>query len=353
MTTAQSVRSLDVLDAFVLPPELEARGPAETRGVDRDGVRLMVTDDDGIRHHLFSELPAILRPGDLLVANDSKTVPASVVVEDVVVNFSTALPGGLDVVELRRRSGFSSRSWEGPRPRSLSLPGGGALELLAPHPVASSTQRLWVAHSRLGMSRNDYLDRFGEPIRYPHVSAAHPLSAYQTVFASVRGSAEMPSAGRPFTDDLVTALVISGVAMAPVTLHTGVSSLESGEMPYPEWFEVPASTAALVEHTRRRGGRVIAVGTTVARALETTADETGVSHPGRGWTDLVLSPERPMRVIDGLITGWHEPASTHLGLLEAVAGRSSLAESYIAALARGYLWHEFGDSHLLFASRAA
>jgi S-adenosylmethionine:tRNA ribosyltransferase-isomerase len=145
----------------------------------------------------------------------------------------------------------------------------------------------------------------------------------------------------------VAELALSGVILAPLTLHTGVSSQETGEPPYSEWFEIPERTAALVNHTRSSGGRVIAVGTTVVRALETTVDARGVSHPGRSWTDLVIGPDHDPKAVDGLITGWHEPESTHLGLLEAFAGRSALASSYEAALDCGYLWHEFGDSHLI------
>jgi S-adenosylmethionine:tRNA ribosyltransferase-isomerase len=179
------------------------------------------------------------------------------------------------------------------------------------------------------------------------VDDAYPLESYQTIFASVPGSAEMPSAGRPFSERVVSSLVRAGVTLAPVTLHTGVSSLEAGELPYPEWFEVPEATAALVNHTRSRGGRVIAVGTTVVRALETAVDRLGVIHPVRSWTELVIGAEHTMVAIDGLITGWHEPRSTHLAMLEAVAGRSVLTESYRAALEHRYLWHEFGDSLLL------
>jgi S-adenosylmethionine:tRNA ribosyltransferase-isomerase len=157
----------------------------------------------------------------------------------------------------------------------------------------------------------------------------------------------MPSAARPFTDRLVTELVASGISISPLTLHTGVSSLEMGEAPYPEWFQIPEATAARVNQTRDEGGKVVAVGTTVVRALETTADSRGRAHPGQSWTDLVIGPESGLRVVDGLITGWHEPSSTHLDLLRAVAGRARLAESYRIALDTGYLWHEFGDSHLI------
>ena len=349
--TLAPVRRLDTLDEFQIPTELEARGPAEGRGIGRDEVRLMVTEGERRRHARFRELPSVLRTGDLLVVNNSATLPASVRTEDVVVNFSSTLPGGLHIVELRRPSGPGSLPWEGGQPLRVALPGGARVDLLAPYPVDSETRRLWVAYLELGGTLRDYLARWGDPIRYPHVDGPHPLSAYQTAFATIPGSAEMPSAGRPFTHRLLTELMTVGVAVAPLTLHTGVSSLESGEEPYPEWFDIPTATAALVDHTRRQGGRVVAVGTTVVRALETTADDVRRSHPGRGWTDLVVVPGGPLRVVDALITGWHEPASTHLDMLEALVGRETLAESYRAALAHGYLWHEFGDSHLIVADR--
>ena len=174
-----------------------------------------------------------------------------------------------------------------------------------------------------------------------------PISAYQTVYGTEPGSAEMPSAGRAFTPELITGLMARGIAVAPIVLHTGVSSPEADEAPYPEPYRVPATTAALVNHTRGRGGRVVAVGTTVVRALETVADDRHVAHPGEGWTELVVTPERGVRVVDGLLTGWHEPRASHLALVEAVAGRELLERSYHAALDAGYRWHEFGDLHLI------
>jgi S-adenosylmethionine:tRNA ribosyltransferase-isomerase len=232
-------------------------------------------------------------------------------------------------------------------PGQVDLPGGGTLELLTPYPVGTVYERLWAARADLPAPRTEYLATWGRPIRYRHTDGPYKIDAYQTVFARVPGSAEMPSAGRPFTERLVAELSVSGVTVAPLTLHTGVSSQETGEPPYSEWFEIPERTSDLVNYTRTNGGRVIAVGTTVVRALETTVDSRGVAHPGRSWTDLVIEPNHDPKAVDGLITGWHEPASTHLGLLEAFAGRTALAQSYEAALACGYLWHEFGDSHLI------
>ena len=348
MTAPALLRTTDLLDEFTLPAELEATKPPETSGMRRDEVRLMVSTAEGIRHRKFPDLPLELRPGDLLVVNASATLPASVVVDqDRVIHFSTELMGGVWVVEPRRLSGAASLPEKSPATGKVLLPGGGVIDLLAPYPFDSTNRRLWLAEVDLSCTVPEYLATWGRPIRYRHTAGPYPIDAYQTVFAREPGSAEMPSAGRPFTNRLVTTLVSGGVAIAPVTLHTGVSSLESGEEPYPESFAVPESSAALVNHTRRRGGRVIAVGTTVVRALETTADSAGECHPGRAWTDLVIGRDHEMRLVDGLITGWHEPASTHLALLEALAGRRLLVESYRSALDVGYLWHEFGDSHLI------
>jgi S-adenosylmethionine:tRNA ribosyltransferase-isomerase len=188
-----------------------------------------------------------------------------------------------------------------------------------------------------------YLAAHGKPIRYAHEPHDHPLADHQTIFAAEPGSAEMPSAGRPFTRRAVAALRARGVSIAKLVLHTGVSSQERGERPYPERYRVPKATAAFANRARR----VIAVGTTVVRALETVTDERGAVHPGEGWTSLVVTPERGVRAVDGLITGWHEPDASHLLMLEAIAGRELLERSYAAAVEHGYRWHEFGDSHLI------
>ena len=189
----------------------------------------------------------------------------------------------------------------------------------------------------------------GRPIRYGYVGRPWPLSTYQNVYAAEPGSAEMPSAGRPFTAEVITRLVAKGVGVTPLVLHTGVASLEADELPYPERVKVPAATARRVNATRAAGGRVIAVGTTAVRALESAYDAaTGEARSADGWTDLVVSPERGVRLVDGMLTGWHEPEASHLLMLEAVAGRPLLEASYAASLSEGYLWHEFGDVHLIF-----
>ena len=228
---------------------------------------------------------------------------------------------------------------------ALTLPGNVPMVLLGPHP--DGQLRLWQASIDVTGGPMAYLARHGRPIRYAYVPTPIPLAEYQTVFAREPGSAEMPSAGRPFTTELVTELVTRGIAIAPITLHTGVSSQDAGEPPQPERYLVPATTARAVNLTRAGGGRVVGVGTTVTRALESAADRTGIVHGRSGWTELVLGPQRPALVVNGLITGWHAPGASHLNLLEAVAGAELVERAYREAVRARYLWHEFGDSCLL------
>ena len=199
----------------------------------------------------------------------------------------------------------------------------------------------------LGDSFEHYVNRHGYPIRYNYVRDPWPISYYQTVYANEMGSAEMPSAGRAFTSRLVTRLVARGVQIAPVLLHTGVASLEAHEPPYAEFYRVSPETAGLINKAREEGRRIIAVGTTAVRAIETVTDKQGITHAGQGWTELVITPERGIWGVNGLLTGFHEPEATHLAMLEALTGRRHLAITYREALRQKYLWHEFGDLHLL------
>ena len=334
--------------AFELPARLEAREPPEAQGRARDEVRMLVARRDGRLHHArFRDLPDFLDPGDLLVINTSRTLPAALPVvgeEGLELHLSTPLPnGGEDrwVIELR----CGRRPYrEGRAGAVLELAGGARAELLAPY---LSSERLWAARLSLPEPLLNHLSRHGRPIGYGYVRGERPIADYQTVYGQEPGSAEMPSAGRPFTPEVITELVARGIAIAPVVLHAGVSSLERAERPFPERFRVPAHTARLVSATREWGGRVVAVGTTVVRALETVAAPDGGVEPGEGWTGLVVTPERGVRAVDALLTGWHEPDSSHLGLLEALADPELLVRSYRAAIDCGYLWHEFGDMQLI------
>jgi S-adenosylmethionine:tRNA ribosyltransferase-isomerase len=349
------VSAVATLVGFELRDDLVADSPAEARGLARDKVRLLVASKT--TGHLvdttFRRLPDFVAAGDLLVVNTSATVPAAVRSTDGrVIHFSTQLPDGDGeqwVVELRMPcdAGTLPDATAQPGDR-VALEGGGALELVHPFPEGGPP-RLWLATPRLNGPVLEYLAAWGHPIRYGCTESSWPIQAYQTAFSTDPGSAEMPSAARGFTPELVTRLVTNGVGVAPITLHTGVSSQEAHEPPYAEWYRVPATTAERVNAAHEAGQAVIAVGTTATRALETVAGTDGRVHAGEGWTELVVTPERGVRAVDGLLTGWHEPEASHLQLLEAVAGRALLDVSYAAALELGYRWHEFGDLHLIAA----
>ena len=331
---------------FVVPPELEAREPAEIRGRGRDDVRLLVTRGTrgAATHATFDDLPKFFKRGDLFVVNVSATVPSALSVrprgasqdETFTLSVSTRLPSGKCVVEPRRHE---SRPGE-----VLELPDGASAVLHAPY---RTSRRLWESTLVDTGDIIEYLFAHGKPISYQHIRREWPIEVYQTVYAAEAGSCEMPSAGRPFTHELLGRLASEGVGVAPIVLHSGVSSPERDEPPYDEQFKVSEETAARVRTTRARGGRVIAVGTTVVRALESASTGTSRVEAANGWTDLIVSPESPLRVVDGIITGLHEPRSTHLAMLEALAGAEHVDAAYRAALDGRYLWHEFGDAHLI------
>jgi S-adenosylmethionine:tRNA ribosyltransferase-isomerase len=331
---------------FELPASLEASEPPEARGLARDEVRMLVshTASGTLESTSFAELPRFLVPGDLVVINTSGTIPAAIdaVASDgtpLVVHLSTELDETTWTVELRRPAGRSTQRWSGPEPsHRLELRGGASMQLECPY---GEGDRLWVANLSLGEPTLRWLETHGRPIHYDYVHRTWPIEMYQN------GSAEMPSAGRPFTTSMITRLVAQGVGVAPLTLHTGVASLEDHELPYPERVSVPALTAERVNAAHASRHRVIAVGTTVVRALESCVGPTGLARAYDGWTDLVISDERDVRLVDGLVTGWHEPVSSHLMMLEALIGRDLLEDSYRAALVQGYRWHEFGDVHLI------
>ncbi len=338
---------------FSLPDDRTAGAPPEARGLRRDEVRLMAASPSRFVDTTFRRLPAFLAPGDLLVVNISPTMAAAVAGtrrgHPVVVHLSTPRDDGRWVIELRRPDA-SGPVRDGRPGEVVSVPGGSIVLEGAVDGGTPGAVRLWQARLEVAGGVRSLMRRHGTPIRYRYVTGGWPLSAYQTIFADGRrwpGSAEMPSAGRPFTARLVRALRRHGVGLAAVELHAGVSSQEAREPPQPERFAVPARTASLVTATHRRGGRVIAVGTTVTRALESAVAADGQVAAAAGWTDLVLGPDRPARAIDGLITGWHPPEASHLDLLQAVAGSELVAATYERAVAGDYLWHEFGDSCLL------
>lgn len=343
---------------FRSPGAHTAPAPAEERGLPRDGVRLLVGEGGRITHTTFRELPRHLGAGDLLVVNNSATVAAELDGTalagggpgvPVVLHVATPLDDGTWVVELRSAPD-ASRAVLDAVPGTRISSGPVLLTLLEGHPFDGSSpsgvgNRLW--RTRVDGDLAAWMTRTGRPISYGYLDRRYPLEDYQTVFAARPGSAEMASAARPFTNRVVTDLVSHGVAIAPITLHTGVSSQEAGEGPQPERFEVSAATARQVNAARAGGGRIVAVGTTATRAIESAVDGRGCVVASSGWTERVITPADPPRVVSGLVTGWHDPEASHLLLVEAVAGPDLTQRAYDAAVGEGYLWHEFGDSALL------
>jgi S-adenosylmethionine:tRNA ribosyltransferase-isomerase len=359
---------LSPLVTFTPPGERTAPSPAEARGIARDEVRLLVADGDRVRHTHFRDLADHLDPGDLVVVNTSQTVAGEADARlsdgpddrDVVVHVAMDLRDGTWVVEVRTAPDAARAVLDAAAGQVLTLTGtdGASLTLLDPYPRTGSSptgdgNRLWRAVHTGGESLRDVLAGVGRPIAYGYLDRRYDLADYQTIFGTTPGSAEMPSASRPFTHEVVTRLVSRGVGIAPVLLHTGVSSQEVGEAPQPEWFEVGQSTARLVNSTRAGGGRIIAVGTTVTRALESAvAAGSGLLEARSGWTERVVTRDQPPRIVDGLITGWHDPQASHLLLVESIAGPELAQIAYDAAVDGGYRWHEFGDSALFLPARA-
>lgn len=364
---------LNVLE-FTLPKSLEATVPPEARGLRRDEVQLLVSyrSNNRLEHRHFYDLPQVLESGDVVVINTSGTLNASLGATTVdghpfEIHLSTEVPHSDPyqpiavcthcdnpyvaewVIEVREPDKNSTKPYYAAQvAEQYLLPAGGMVWLKRPYShLHNGGSRLWVATLELPLPLYDYLARYGLPIRYSYVPEAWGSEFYQTVYATTLGSAEMPSAGRAFTPELMTRLVAQGIQMVPLLLHTGVASLEEHEPPYAEYYRVPEVTATAINTARQAGRRVIAVGTTVVRALESVTDAKGRVQAGEGWTEIVITPERGIRAIDGLLTGMHEPKATHLAMLEALAGREHLALAYQAALDKGYLWHEFGDLHLI------
>jgi S-adenosylmethionine:tRNA ribosyltransferase-isomerase len=340
---------------FKLTPAQEAAAPAETRGLHRDQVRMLVSfcHNHQVVHSRFDRLPGFLHAGDVFVINTSATLKAALKVRrtdgtEMELHLSTRLPGKRWVVEIRQPAETGGEPfYSAEQGERWSLPGGGVAILQAPYPGNATRRRLWTANLELPMEFEAYLESYGFPIRYKYVRSTWPIDYYQNVYAVEPGSAEMPSAGRAFTAELITRLVARGILFAPLVLHTGVASLEEGEKPYAEYYRLPAATADLVNHARSAGGRVIAVGTTVVRAMQSAANEAGTLNACEGWTELVIQPDSPLTAIDGLLTGLHEPRSSHLSMLLALAGYEHIYKAYQQALEGDYLWHEFGDLHLI------
>lgn len=346
---------------FSLPPELEASAPPEARGLRRDQVRLMVSNysTDRVEHTRFFHFHKFLNGGDVLVINTSRTRNSALLATRsdgtvLELHLSIHFDDDLWTVEVRSMDeAGKTKHFEDVYPgETLGLPGSASVILQEPYisdcnDNAKPSETLWLAKLYFPTDIHEYLRRYGFPIRYNYVKERWPLSFYQTVYATEPGSAEMPSAGRPFTPKLLKRLQSKGIKIAPLILHTGVSNLEAHEPPYKEYYRVTSETARIVNEARAAGKRIVAVGTTVVRALETVTNGDGVTRAGEGWTCLVVTPQRGLRTVNALLTGMHEPEASHLAILEALAGLSHIKVAYEEALQKNYLWHEFGDLHLI------
>jgi S-adenosylmethionine:tRNA ribosyltransferase-isomerase len=337
---------------FTLPPQLEAHQPPEVRGGGRDDVRLMVTRRDG---RLFNthmrQLGDFLNEGDALMINVSKTLAAAlpVIGRNLRLHIARRVSSSTYVVELRHlaQSPGTTPMLDAQPNDVFNLPAGAACRLLRPYRERDDGRvRLWFAELRLPLPWLDYLEAHGGPIRYAY-AGDWPIEAYRTAYGVEPGSAEMPSAGRAITHEMLAQLSARGVEIIPIVLHTGLSSPEAWEGTQDEYYRVSPASARRINMVKAHGGRVIAVGTTVVRALETVATDAGRVTPGEGLTNMLIAPGHRLSAVDGLLTGCHEPQASHLLMLEAIMGRELLEESYRVALNEGYLWHEFGDAQLI------
>jgi S-adenosylmethionine:tRNA ribosyltransferase-isomerase len=337
---------------FELPPDLEAHQPPEMRGLRRDQVRLLVLPRfEGEPDHTdFSALGDFLRAGDLLVVNNSRTLPALLHARDETGH----------EVEVRLAHRRSEDLWDALLLQGRSHVGRAGMHLDFGQGLSAQVSGtdpdlpfLWqVQFDQCCAELLDMIYRLGLPIRYDYVPNALPLDLYQTVYAGQPGSVEMVSAGRPFTWELLLRLERQGVDLASLSLHTGLSSSrdEAIDATYPNYeeeFDLPESTAQAINACHLRGGRVIAVGTTVVRTLETVAKGDGRVFPTHGWTRLHIAANHRLRTVDALLTGLHEPESSHLDLLSAFVPPARLKAAYLDAIERCYLWHEFGDMNLI------
>ncbi len=342
---------------FDLPKQLACPRPTELRPIARDEVRLLVTQDDGSNHHTaFHQLANFLDAGDVLVVNTSAVQAAALPIDlpggrSGRLHFSTRTGSHEWLVEIREVVNNRTIRWqEGEAGMRFKLPGQAILQLQSQFYQDRSLLHLWAARFSATQDLVDYLAQYGQPIQYENLHKQYPLDYYQTHFANQPGSSEMPSAGRGFTQRVLDRLIRKGIHIAPILLHTGVSSLEVNEKPYPEYFEVDAVSSAIINNAKRKGKRVIAVGTTAIRATESAANAQGQVQPTKGYTELYITSEHQMKVADGLLTGFHEPQASHLHMLQAVAGQAHIERAYTEAIDAGYYWHQFGDLHLILPS---
>jgi S-adenosylmethionine:tRNA ribosyltransferase-isomerase len=350
--------AVELKPAFNLPAELSADRPPERRGLARDLVRLLVIDRhaDTLTHTRFDRISALLAPGDLLVFNSSRTLPATLIGRakqsklTVEVRLAELLPDGTWLALLVPSAQKKTENVVAER-LILDFEGDFSCEILQRD---KRIPRLWrLRFSKSGTEFLDLVYRVGQPVRYRYLSAPWRLSYYQNVYALQPGASEMPSAGRAFTWKLLLQLRSQGVENASITLHTGLSSyldseLDRQHLASEEEYWVSEEAANKVRRTRDSGHRIIAVGTTVVRALESAAAESGGQvRACHRYTRLRITADYQLQVVDGLLTGLHEPEASHLDLLAAFVPPEKIYAAYNQAIQRRYLWHEFGDLNLI------
>ena len=330
---------------YELPRELIAQDPLE----DRSGSRLLVLNRSTgeTEHHIFREIREYLRPGDCLVVNDTKVIPAR------LIGSREGTGAKIEVLLLKRRA---DDVWETlVKPGKKARPGvrlcfGDGLLRGEVLEVVEDGNRL-IRFTYEGIFE-EILDRLGQMPLPPYIT--HQLkdrNRYQTVYAKHDGSAAAPTAGLHFTPELLDEIRKKGVQIAHVTLHVGlgtfrpvkVEAIEDHHM-HSEFYVVEEEQARIINETRAGGGRIIAVGTTSCRTLESAADEDGVLRAGSGWTDIFIYPGYEFRLTDCLITNFHLPESTLLMLVSALAGRERILKPYEAAVKERYRFFSFGDA---------
>ena len=339
---------------FDLPQSLACPQPTEERNLARDKVRLLVTTNQGqIEHSTFDHLPSFLKKGDVLVVNTSATIPAALPValpggKQGKLHISTKLGNRRWLIEIREITGNKTVRWhEGKEEMFFLLPSGAGVQLKQRFYKDNRLLHLWVAEFNILQPMQAYLSENARPIQYEKLDHRYPLAYYQTFFSFHPGSSEMPSAGRGFTTRLIEGLLKKEITLVPIMLHTGVSSLEENESPYPEYMEIDPVSAATINLAKKQQRRIIAVGTTAVRAIETAADDDGRVHPYQGNTELFIDGSYRMKIVNGLLTGFHEPRASHLNMLQSVGGYEHISNAYSEAIKAGYYWHQFGDLHLI------
>ncbi|MCL7747900.1 S-adenosylmethionine:tRNA ribosyltransferase-isomerase [Halalkalibacter alkaliphilus] len=327
---------------FVVPDHLHAFLPAEIRSNKREAVKLLVQNRQAgnVHHDTFENLSSYLKEGDVLILNNSRTIPA--------VIFTT------DHMEVRLARKRSSEIWDVLYLHEIEI--GDTLTFTSNVKATvldkcSKTPLISLRFSIAGNEFYNYLYTHGTPIHYEYLQDHWPLQAFQTVYSSVPGSIEMPSAGRALSWKMLADLQKKGVEIGFVYLHTGLSYFENDHWPdpifQPEPFHVPKETVELIHLAKNRNSRIIAVGTTVVRALESAVDTQHILQPTTGETTLHIKLNSSLYVVDGLLTGFHEPEASHLDMLSAFIDQKNLLAAYEEAIRQGYLWHEFGDMNLL------